>query len=132
MKLAKETLSKCVGDVNEIREKILPKNGNRKKRMSSFLQFILQDDHNVIEFEKMLRNNDLEDLLKIDENVQGEHIPTQGIGRLISYFKNKMTRREQSCIAKYLLITTLLFKIMTQMTLYCQFPYASTVKIHLV
>nr|XP_034318199.1 sacsin-like isoform X8 [Crassostrea gigas] len=79
MKLAKETLSKCVGDVDEIREKILPKNGDRKKRMSSFLQFILQDDHNVIEFEKMLRNNDLEDLLKIDENVQGEHIPTQGI-----------------------------------------------------
>lgn len=88
MKLAKETLSKCVGDIDEIREKILPKNGNRKKRMSSFLQFILQDDHNVIEFEKMLRNNDLEDLLKIDENVQGEHIPTQGIGRGNIIFQN--------------------------------------------
>lgn len=85
MKLAKETLSKCVGDVDEIREKILPKNGNRKKRMSSFLQFILQDDLNVIEFEKLLRDHDLEDLLEIDQ--KGEHKHTKSIGRVKSGLK---------------------------------------------
>lgn len=79
--LARETLSKCIGDVSAIQEKILPKNGRRRQRMNHFLQFILQEDHNVIEFEKMLRNNGLEELLKIDESVQGEHIATGDIGK---------------------------------------------------
>lgn len=88
--LAKETLSKCIGDVATIREKILPKNGKRRQRMNHFLQFILQEDHNVIEFEKMLRNNGLEELLKVDETVQGEHIATQDIGKTISDSSNFM------------------------------------------
>lgn len=68
MRFANETLSKCIGDVELIREKILPKNGNRRQRMNDFLQFILQHDHNVIEFEGMLRNNGLEELLIFDES----------------------------------------------------------------
>jgi hypothetical protein len=35
----------------------------------------------VIEFEKMLRNNGLEELLKVDETVRGEHIAAQDIGK---------------------------------------------------
>lgn len=64
MTLARETLTKCIGDVDEIKEKLLPKNGNRKQRMSDFLQFILQYDDNVIEFKRMLKRNDLQDLLR--------------------------------------------------------------------
>jgi hypothetical protein len=79
--LARETLSNCIGDVDTIQQKILPKNGKRRERMNHFLQFILQEDHNVIEFEKMLRNNGLEELLKVDETVGGEHIAAQDIGK---------------------------------------------------
>lgn len=64
MTLARETLTKCIGDVDEIKEKLLPKNGNRKQRMSDFLQFILQYDDNVIEFKRMLKRNGLQDLLR--------------------------------------------------------------------
>ncbi|XP_078324280.1 uncharacterized protein LOC111123198 isoform X2 [Crassostrea virginica] len=77
--LARETLSKCIGDVKTIKENILPKNGKRQQRMSKFLQFILQEDHNVIEFEKMLRNNGLEELLKINEDSNREHLAPQDI-----------------------------------------------------
>lgn len=83
--LARETLSKCIGDVKTIKENILPKNGKRQQRMSKFLQFILQEDHNVIEFEKMLRNNGLEELLKINEDGNGEHLAPQDIGVFVIY-----------------------------------------------
>ncbi|XP_062571659.1 uncharacterized protein LOC134233692 [Saccostrea cucullata] len=81
--LARETLSKCIGDVDSIQEKILPKNGKRRQRMANFLQFILQEDHNVIQFEKMLKNNGLEDLLRINDNIHGEHIATEDIEMFI-------------------------------------------------
>ncbi|XP_061164251.1 uncharacterized protein LOC133173280 [Saccostrea echinata] len=82
--LARETLSKCIGDVDTVQEKILPKNGKRRQRMNHFLQFILKEDHNVIQFEKMLRNNGLEDLLKINENIHGEHIAAEDIEMTIA------------------------------------------------
>lgn len=78
--LARETLSSCIGDVDAIKKRILPENGSRKQRMGHFLQFILQDDHNVIEFEKMLRRNSLHDLLKIVETMEEEQLPTKNIG----------------------------------------------------
>lgn len=85
IKLARDTLSKCVGDVDGIMEKMLPKNGNRRQRMSHFIQFILQDDHNVIEFEEVLKHNGLDELLIIDEKVEDD-IATKDIGRLqVSY-----------------------------------------------
>lgn len=62
-------------------EKILPKNGNRRQRMSHFFQFILQDDYNVIEFEKVLKYNGLDKLLIIEENF-GDDKATKDIGRL--------------------------------------------------
>ena len=65
--LAKETLSKCIGNVDAVYEMILPKNGKRKQRMTRFLQFILQEDYNVIEFGKMLERNGLEQLLQNQE-----------------------------------------------------------------
>lgn len=79
---AREVLSRCIGDVDEMGKKILPKNGNRRERMSTFLQFILQEDYNVIEFENILKNNGLGDLLKMGETIQREHTPAQDIGRL--------------------------------------------------
>lgn len=82
MTFARETLSNCIGDIAGITQKILPKNGNRRQRMSSFLQFILKDDHNVIEFEKMLKHNSLEKLLEMSENDQEQLVSTQNIGRL--------------------------------------------------
>lgn len=86
IKLARDTLSKCVGDVDGIMEKMLPKNGNRRQRMSHFIQFILQDDHNVIEFEEVLKHNGLDELLIIDEKVEGDDIATKDIGRIqVSY-----------------------------------------------
>lgn len=79
MTLARETLTKCIGDVDEIKEKLLPKNGNRKQRMSDFLQFILQYDNNVIEFKRMLKRNGLQDLLiEVDREIDAFH---QDIGK---------------------------------------------------
>lgn len=74
MVLAKETLSQCVGNINGIKRICSPRNGYRRQRMCSFLQFILQDDNNVLKFEKMLRDNGLESLLTKNETAEGEHI----------------------------------------------------------
>lgn len=82
MTFARETLSYCVGDVAEITQKIFQGNGNRRQRMSNFLQFILEKDHNVIEFEKMLKRNGLKKLLKIDKHVEEELLSSQNIGKL--------------------------------------------------
>lgn len=79
---AREVLSKCIGDVDGMGKKILPRKGNRRERMSTFLKFILQEDYNVIEFEKILKNNGLGDLLIMGETIQREHAPAQDIGRL--------------------------------------------------
>lgn len=84
MALVRETLSKCIGDVDGIRDECLPRNGRRRQRMSQFLQFVLQDDHNVIEFERVLKKNGLDSLLKIDEN--SEEDPTPNIGKTEVYF----------------------------------------------
>lgn len=81
MILAKETLSKCIGNTGIIKEEILPKNGNRRQRMSNFLRFILKDDHNVLEFEKMLTHNGLQELLNIKKSVQEDHFANEDIGR---------------------------------------------------
>lgn len=80
--LAKETLSKCNGNVEEISQKLLPANGNRKHRMDNFLQFILKDDINVIELERTLKSNGLENCLLIDETSQAEYTVSQRTGRL--------------------------------------------------
>lgn len=50
--------------------------------MSYFLQFILKEDHNMIEFEKMLKQNGLEKLLEMSENDQEQLVSTQSKGRL--------------------------------------------------
>lgn len=78
--LAKETLSKCVGDVNEIRKKIYEGGKSRKERMNNFLRLIIHDDYNVIEFAKVLRKNGLEELLTYEESIQRKHISAQDIG----------------------------------------------------
>lgn len=63
LSLARDTLSKCTGNVDEIGKKIRPTNGNRRQRMSEFLSFVLQDDINLIEFERMLKGNNLENII---------------------------------------------------------------------
>lgn len=72
LSLAKEILSKCIGDTDAIMNRILPDNGNRRQRMSELLHFVLQDDSNLIEFENILQNNDLGNI----------------IGKYFSYFQN--------------------------------------------
>lgn len=84
MTLVVETLSKCIGRVDDIKDKCLPKNGNRRQRMNRFLQFILQDDHNVIEFEKVLSNNGLKELLK-NPYSPGEHVSEKDMGKNNAY-----------------------------------------------
>lgn len=79
--LAKETLSKCIGDTVMIKEKILPRNGSRRQRMSNFLRFILHDDHNVLEFEKMLIKNGLQELLIRRKSTQEDNFTNEDIGR---------------------------------------------------
>lgn len=78
--LAKETLSKCVGDVNEMRKKIYEGGKSRRERMNNFLRLIIHDDYNVIKFAKVLRENGLEELLACEANIQRKHISAQDIG----------------------------------------------------
>lgn len=80
--LAKETLSKCNGNVEEISQRLSPTNGNRKHRMDNFLQFILKDDINVIELERTLKSNGLKNCFLMDENPQTEYTTYQQTGRL--------------------------------------------------
>lgn len=61
---ANETLKRCIGDVDGIRNKILFRNGNRKQRINNFCSFILQEDNDVIGFKKKLESNCLEKLQK--------------------------------------------------------------------
>lgn len=63
LSLVREELSKFTGDVDAIGEKIRPTNGNRRQRMSEFIHFVLQDDINLIEFERMLKRNNLENII---------------------------------------------------------------------
>ena len=70
LKIAKETLSCCIGNVSKIQKDILPENGRRRDRMNKFIQFILNEDFNVIMFEKMMRNYGIEKLLKVNEHSQ--------------------------------------------------------------
>lgn len=72
--IAKEILDECNGDVSDAQEKILPKNGNRRKRMNEFLQFILQEDYNVVVFEEMLRNSGFDELF---DNIKCESENTE-------------------------------------------------------
>lgn len=78
--LAKETLSKCIGDVNEMRKKIYEGGKSRRERMNNFLRLIIHDDYNVIKFAKVLRENGLDELLACEESIQRKHISAQDIG----------------------------------------------------
>lgn len=82
LSLAREALSKCTGDVVAIRKKIGPKNGNRRQRMSEFLHFVLQDDINLIEFEIMLKRNNLENII----DTWAEDLNLQELKRLLESF----------------------------------------------
>lgn len=77
MTLAMETLSECIGNVDEIKQNIMQVQNTRRQRMFSFLRFILQNDHNVVAFEQMLERNGLEDILK---EVEGEDTASREIG----------------------------------------------------
>lgn len=87
MTLAMETLSECIGDVDEIKKNIMQVQGTRRQRMVSFLRFILQNDHNVIVFEKMLERNGLEEILK---QVEGEYTASRDIG--MSFKKRQLPK----------------------------------------
>lgn len=80
--LANEILSVCIGNIDDIRNKISQMDKSRHQRMNVFLRFIVQDDHNVIEFAKVLKNNGLEDLLRINHDFQRENIALEDVGKL--------------------------------------------------
>lgn len=80
LSIATEILSECIGDVSNAKNKILPKNGSRRKRMNTFLQFILQEDYNVIVFEEMLKNSGLEELF--DFRKYEDNKTTKDVGML--------------------------------------------------
>ena len=72
LSIATEIISECIGELSDVKTAILPKNGSRRKRMNTFLRFILQEDYNVIVFEEMLKNSGLEYLFDLSkcENVK--------------------------------------------------------------
>lgn len=75
LRLARETLSKCIGDVDEIRKKISPASGTRRQRMNDFLQFILQHKKNLIELEKTLKHNGLKSVIgKLFSHLQIKYV----------------------------------------------------------
>lgn len=80
--LANEILSMCIGNIDAVRNKISQMDKSRYQRMNDFLRFIVQDDHNVIEFAKVLKNNGLEDLLRSNHDVRVEDILVQDVGKL--------------------------------------------------
>lgn len=80
--LANEILSMCIGNIDAVRNKISQLDKSRYQRMNDFLRFIVQDDHNVIEFAKVLKNNGLEDLLRSNHDVRLEDILVQDVGKL--------------------------------------------------
>lgn len=79
---ARETLSKCNGNVNEIREILFDKCKSRRERMNTFLRFILHDDHNVVQFAEVLRKTGLKELLSSKGKRQKENMSDQGIGNI--------------------------------------------------
>lgn len=80
--LANEILSMCIGNIDAVRNKISQMDKSRYQRMNDFLRFIVQDDHNVIEFAKVLKNNGLEDLPRSNHDVRLEDILVQDVGKL--------------------------------------------------
>lgn len=80
--LANETLANCIGYVDKVQYNILLKYRSRHQRMSEFLRFIVKNDHNVVEFARVLENNGLEKLLRCKHNLHMENIPVQSVGKL--------------------------------------------------
>lgn len=82
--LANETLSMCIGNVDDVKNKISQRNKSRQQRMNDFLRFIVQDDHNVIQFDKVLRKNGLQEVLhvKCKDDLKEGCISIQDIGRI--------------------------------------------------
>lgn len=80
--LANEILSTCIGNIDDVRNKISQTDKSRHQRMNDFLRFIVKDDHNVIEFAKVLKYNGLEDLLRSTYDVKRETIPVEDVGKL--------------------------------------------------
>lgn len=83
--IVRDTLSKCIGDVSSAMDNILQGDEKRKERMTKFMQFVLQEDYNVLAFEKVLVNSGLQDLLnfKTSEDVKKDSEVMQGIGILV-------------------------------------------------
>ena len=83
--IVRDTLSKCIGDVSSAMDNNLLGDEKRKERMTKFMQFVLQEDYNVLAFEKVLVNSGLQDLLnfKTSEDVKKDSEEMQGIGILV-------------------------------------------------
>lgn len=99
--LANETLSKCIGDVDHVRNKISQRSKSRQQRMTDFLRFVVQHDHNVIEFARVLKNNGLEDLLRLNHDVQRGNIPVQDIGKLSKQYRALHGKYYVSCTIEF-------------------------------
>lgn len=62
LSLARETLSRCTGNVDDMWRKIAPESGSRTQRMCDVLHFIFQHKGNRVEFEKILKENGLKNV----------------------------------------------------------------------
>lgn len=75
MSLARETLSSCTGNVDEMLEKISSANGSRRQRMCYFLQLVLQDKEKLSEFEKILKKNGLKKVIgKLLDHIRLQYV----------------------------------------------------------
>lgn len=97
--LARETLSRCTGDVEEIWKKMLPTNGSRRQRMFEFIQFILQRRENRIEFERILKKNGLKKVM----DTWTEEFNSGKLRALLESYKVEIPNYPETSFAKILL-----------------------------
>ena len=90
--IARDIRSKCIGNVSAM-DDVLQGKGKRRERMNKFMEFVLQEDYNVLAFEKVLVNSGLKKLLNFetsdDVEMDGDEIK-QEIGKLALFIFLKL------------------------------------------
>lgn len=89
--IARDIRSKCIGNVSAM-DDVLQGKGKRRERMNKFMEFVLQEDYNVLAFEKVLVNSGLKKLLNFetsdDVEMDGDEVKQEiGILALFIFLK---------------------------------------------
>lgn len=75
LSLARETPSRCTGNVADILKKIAPESGSPTQRMCDVLRFTFQHKRNRVQFEKILKENGLKNVTsKLLRNVRISYV----------------------------------------------------------